>query len=162
MLNDLWRYILEKSPGRPCYFFADLADPAKRSDKDLKEALDLLSQLNKKFSVILGVNLAEAERIAKTLKIKVFSKKKLVETLFHKLSISILVLHDARFSYAINKDFFESMTPIYNPQPKIITGAGDYFNAGFCHALLQELPLKEALACGNKIAGSYIKNVFPL
>jgi sugar/nucleoside kinase (ribokinase family) len=162
MTNSLWRYIIDscvpRLTKRRRYMFVDLADPAKRNDEDLKEALALLSELNKTFSVVLGLNYAESLRIGTSIGLP--SKEPnndWIKTLYKRLNLSYLVIHNVKASFAINATEAASHTPIFNPNPKIKTGAGDNFNAGFCHALLKGLSLQEALASGNATAGFYIQ-----
>lgn len=163
MMNDLWEYLLTqiapKLSSKQRYMFVDLADPAKRSDADLKKALDLLKQLNQFFSVVLGLNYAEAIRIAKTLKLKkAQSPEALIQSLYRKLGLSHITLHNSKFSFAINKGTLVSHPPFYTPDPKTTTGAGDNFNAGFCHGLLQNKYLHETLITANATAGFFVRN----
>ena len=41
--------------------------------------------------------------------------------------------------------------------PKILTGAGDHFNAGFCCSILRGDSLRSALQTGNHCAAEYIR-----
>ena len=69
-MTDLWKKIIKeilpslktKNPQR--ILFVDLADPAKRTSSDIKEALITLKKLQSHYSVALGLNEAEAERVA--------------------------------------------------------------------------------------------------
>ena len=45
--------------------YIDLSDPAKRTDEDVRRAMGLLAELNTHVPVTLGLNLAEAERMAR-------------------------------------------------------------------------------------------------
>ena len=42
-------------------------------------------------------------------------------------------------------------------EPKILTGGGDNFNAGFCFSLFDEFNLRESLVIANAVSGSYVK-----
>lgn len=138
--------------------FVDLADPAKRTDADLKKALKLLKGLNGYFSVVLGLNYAEGLRIAKTLKLKkATSPKELIQSLYKKLNLSIITLHNSKFSFVQDDKTLASQVPFYTPHPKTTTGAGDNFNAGFCHGLLQGKTLQETLILANATAGFFVR-----
>jgi sugar/nucleoside kinase (ribokinase family) len=43
-------------------------------------------------------------------------------------------------------------------EPKLSTGAGDEFNAGFSLARLAGLSVEQALACGTGASGYYVRN----
>jgi sugar/nucleoside kinase (ribokinase family) len=45
----------------------------------------------------------------------------------------------------------------YDPKPKITTGAGDHFNAGFIGALLAGLQPLHALQTGGATSGHYVR-----
>ena len=63
-MSDLWEAILREvcpalnAPRRTVFF--DLADPEKRTAKDIARALDLIGRFNPYFDVILGLNEKEA------------------------------------------------------------------------------------------------------
>lgn len=163
MMNELWEYILKdiapKLSSKKRYMFVDLADPAKRSDEDLKKALKLLKELNQYYSVVLGLNYSEGLRIAKTLKLKkAASPEELVQSLYKKIKVSTITLHNAKFSLGCDSTELVSHSPYYTDKPKTTTGAGDNFNAGFCHGMLQEKPLLETLIIANATAGFFVRN----
>ncbi len=159
MTNDLWEHILihvaPKLSSKKRYMFVDLADPAKRTDQDLKKALNLLEGLNKYFSVVIGLNHSEALRIAQ---LKSSKPEKLIQTLYKKLKVHTVVLHNSKFSFAKDSTSLVSYPPFYTPNPKTTTGAGDNFNAGFCHGLLQGKSLQETLEIANATAGFFVRN----
>lgn len=164
MMNDLWKIIAnEIAPGlsnKKRLLFIDLADPFKRDDRDLTTALELLQELNRYFNVILGLNHAEALRIAELSGLNITSSldEGWTMQLLHRVKLAYLVIHNAQFSYAAHAKETGTFTPFYEPEPKITTGAGDHFNAGFCHGLLQGGSLKDALLFGNAVAGYYVRH----
>lgn len=158
MTNALWDYIAKKIAPRLSkqirYMFVDLADPAKREPSDLLEAMHLLRDLNQTFRVILSLNQAEALQVGKIFEIKRATAK----DLFEKLHLFGIVVHDSKKTSAIIETDFAEQTPFPVSKVKIKTGAGDNFNAGFCHGLLQNLPLKKTLILANATASFYIQN----
>lgn len=163
MMNDLWEHILihiaPRLSKKKRHMFVDFADPAKRTDADLLQALKLLKGLNQFFSVVIGLNYSEGLRIAKTLKLKkASSPKELIESLHKKLQVSIVTLHNSKFSFAKNDNTLVSSPPFFTPTPKTTTGAGDNFNAGFSHGLLQGKSLLETLITANATAGFFVRN----
>ncbi|MCE5294708.1 MAG: hypothetical protein LLF94_08870, partial [Chlamydiales bacterium] len=57
-MTKLWQYleteILPRLSKKPKWMFVDIADPAKRLDSDLIEAMNTLSRLHKQIKVVLG------------------------------------------------------------------------------------------------------------
>src|SRR5437764_9923364 len=63
-MSDLWASLLDEisvraNPVRRTIFF-DLADPEKRTAKDIVRALELIGRFEEHFDVILGLNEKEA------------------------------------------------------------------------------------------------------
>jgi len=149
---------------KPLAFF-DLSDPEKRTKEDIVRALKLISQFEQKFRVILGLNEKEAHEIAWVLGITVdkypVSEEKLKQTVLQisqSLSIHCLVVHHSRMACcAINGEYFTIDTP-YCKKPKLTTGAGDNFNAGFCLGNALELDPLSSLTLGVSTAGYYVRN----
>lgn len=156
MTNELWRLLLKlvvpKLSNKKRYFFIDLADPAKRTDSELKEALDLLIHFNETFHVVLGLNHAEALRVATLL-----GTHSSPEALQQATQLSQIVLHSSKSSSTSTKNENATQSTFFTPHPKISTGAGDNFNAGFCHGLLQNISLEKSLQSGNACAGFYVR-----
>ncbi|MDO8685897.1 MAG: hypothetical protein Q7J78_04410, partial [Clostridiales bacterium] len=46
----------------------------------------------------------------------------------------------------------------YISQPKLSTGGGDNFNAGFCWAMLMNMDISSSLIIANAVSGFYVKN----
>ena len=46
----------------------------------------------------------------------------------------------------------------FTPKPKITTGAGDHFNAGFCIGRLLDLGLAASLQIGVATSGYYVRH----
>lgn len=162
MMNDLWdfliRKIIPKLSKKKRYLFVDFADPAKRTDADLRKALQLLQKFSPTFNVILGLNISELERIATLKKIHSKSPEMMGKNLLDKLTVSQVVIHSPKFAYVFGKEFsFCEKTP-YTPTPAIKTGAGDNFNAGYCSGLVYNLSPQESLLLGIATSGYYVRN----
>ncbi|MFG0276211.1 MAG: hypothetical protein ACF8QF_14270, partial [Phycisphaerales bacterium] len=69
-LEEIWRRLATEAlpaidpASRPAMAFIDLADPARRADDDIARAMHALAGLHEVAPVTLGVNLAEAQRVA--------------------------------------------------------------------------------------------------
>lgn len=165
-INRIWRKIAEEVvphlSKRKRWMFVDLADPAKRTDEDLREALDILSALTKGYQVVLGLNESEEGRVAHVL--GVFSDQRsrenigrMAEEIRAKLGLAHVVCHSTHYAVAADgTDTYVAEGP-YVERPVISTGAGDNFNAGYCNALLHGLSTKACVTLGVAASGYYVR-----
>lgn len=136
--------------------FLDLADPRKRTTEDIREVLDLISAIPAR--TILGMNLSESTIISLVLGIKedeILNRAMLIR---EKMGIEGVVIHPtngAAISHNLESLWFEGP---YTSEPKLTTGAGDNFNAGFCNAWLAGLDPGQCLAVGACSSGFYVRN----
>lgn len=162
--TDIWKGILKDvlpdySTDKKQIAFFDLSDCSKRSDQSITEALDLLEQFAKHAKVILSLNKNEAGIIYQSLYNKK-SKKDLFsigKEILERLAIDTLVLHSASEAMAFSDNEQVKADSFFTPEPKISTGAGDNFNAGFCTGQLLELDLESSIILANAVSGSYIR-----
>lgn len=144
------------------YIFFDLADPENRVKSDILEALSVIKNFSSKFKVILGLNEKEAYEIAEVLSISSpkdkLSLNDLVKLISEKINIYCLVVHPVKEAYAsCNGEIFHTLGP-YEPNPKLTTGAGDNFNAGFCFGQTLGLSIQLSLVLGVATSGYYVRN----
>lgn len=149
--------------------FIDLSDPAKRTDEDLREALAILRRMNDLVPVTLGLNLAEGERIASVLGVEAFgdatsvgaSVRVAAERVRERAGLACLVIHPREGAGAAN-DAGESawFDGPFTRRPRLSTGAGDHFGAGFSFAQTLGLPIEQCLAVGTGVSGAYVRDAF--
>jgi len=171
-MSSIWRGIIEEvlphidnSKGKRFMFF-DLADPEKRTNEDIIEALQLIQKFNICFNVILGLNLKEAVEIAEVLGIQGYkfdntdkiNLKTLNEQLSKKLNIYCLVVHPTIEATAVVGENYYHVDGPYTANPILTTGAGDNFNAGFCFGQILNLSLEQSLILGVATSGYYVRN----
>jgi sugar/nucleoside kinase (ribokinase family) len=165
-MSDIWRKMLERRiPSRSSQhplFFIDLADPEKRRADDILQALGLLSQFQDQVDVALGLNLKESSEIAEVLGLHVGGEPELAieataRSIRQKLGISCVVIHPRRAAAAATADDSASFLGPFVQQPKISTGAGDHFNAGFCLGRVLGFGLEESLCAGVATSGYYVR-----
>lgn len=171
-MTDLWRKLNDKllpklpKSAKKRHFFVDLADPEKRDPKDIREALDLLKRFKQTHFVVLGLNKKEAYDVAKVLDLfdhpslesMQVSLEDLNRALYDYLKINAVVIHPVDRSCTVVEGVYaEAMGP-YVAKPKLTTGAGDNFNAGFMLGLLLNLEPEEALLTGMGTSGFYVRN----
>lgn len=164
-MGGIWegiqRDILAHDPTRRV-FFCDLADPEKRTRESLIQAMERLTAFQTTCDVILGLNLKEAVQVAEALEVPIPDDLSgqltvLAANLRNRLGLTCVVIHPrAKAAAATENETVEFLGP-YIAEPKISTGGGDHFNAGFCVGWLLGLPLVECLATGKGTSGSYVR-----
>lgn len=165
-MSDLWQSILDEvcptlTPPRRKIFF-DLADPQKRTVEDIRRALDLIVRFEKYFDVILGLNEKEAYEIAEVMKIPSVKESReglsqMSLQIQQQLGISTLVVHPVSYALAVSHGSVSLADGPFIPHPKITTGAGDHFNAGFCLGKLLGFENTYCLLSGVATSGFYVK-----
>jgi len=149
--------------------FLDLADPARRSDEDVRRAVRRIADLDSAVPVTLGLNLSEAQRVAHVLGLAVLqvdAGPRLAESvragaraIRSAMGIDCVVIHPREGAGAASangvEDWFDGP---FIESPKLSTGAGDHFNAGFALGQLLGMELDECLALGCATSGAYVRD----
>jgi sugar/nucleoside kinase (ribokinase family) len=155
--------IAPRLTGERRWLFIDLADPAKRSAEDISAALKQITKFEKYFRVILGLNLQESRQVGAVLGIK--APEETYGTVTHHASvlrealrIDTVVIHPTHFAAAADASGSTHVVGPFTAKPKITTGAGDHFNAGFCVGRLLGLDLAASLQLGVATSGFYVRN----
>lgn len=162
--SDIWRGIANDIlPGlkKNKIFFFDIADPSRSSREELREVLDIISLYSKYGEVFLGINENETFKLyerfyeagEEDLDLEIAGKE-----VFKLLNIKGLIIHPVDRALLITSEGIIEEKGKVVQKPKISTGGGDNFNAGFCLGLILELDLNEALKTGMATSGSYVKN----
>ncbi len=166
-MNDIWlrlsEDVLSDLPAKDRILFIDLADPEKRTRKDLQSGLKMLDVLKPYVHVILGLNLKEAMQVAAALGIPVSANPEkeiasMAADIRKKLDIGTVVIHPRAGAAAADAGGSAYFAGPFVKHPKISTGAGDHFNAGFVAGRLLGLNLAEALCMGTATSGFYVRS----
>lgn len=171
-MSEIWKGIIDEvfplinTKREKNLMFFDLADPEKRDDKDILEALELIKQFSSKFKVILGLNKKESAEIAKVLGLDKYTDSDyhnidlqgVTENIAKKLGIYCLVVHPVSEAAAYCNGIYYHTEGPYTPNPKLTTGAGDNFNAGFCVGQALGLSVQLSLVLGVATSGYYVRN----
>jgi len=144
------------------FVFIDLCDPEKRTEGDIIEAMRMLSRFQDQVDVILGLNLKEAVEIADVLGLSGRSDPEgaIEETgraVREELKLACVVIHPRRAAAAALEGESARFDGPFVNQPKISTGAGDHFNAGFCLGRVLGFSLQESLCLGVATSGYYVR-----
>ena len=146
--------------------FVDLSDPAKRTDADIGAMLELLGELERTLALTLGLNLAEAQRIARVVGLRPLGDSPAGAEIAHaagelraRLGLDCVVIHPRHGAAAGTASgggaWFDGPLATH---PRLSTGAGDHFNAGFALAQVLGLGLGECLACAVATSGAYVRD----
>jgi hypothetical protein len=171
-MSSIWKSLLEEifpnldETNENRYVFFDLCDPEKRTEEDILEALDLIKEFGVYFKVILGLNFKEAILIAKVFGFQGYDPnesknvdlEKLVKLLSNTLEIYSVVVHPTTEAATVIGDEYARVEGPYTPRPKLTTGAGDNFNAGFCLGQILDLTPEQSTILGVATSGFYVRN----
>ncbi len=149
----------------PRQFFFDLADPSKRTRGDLRGVLQTIKRFQSFGNVTLGLNLSEAQQVERVLfdrdavdEIDETALRKQAERIRNALDIGCVVIHPTQSAACATRDNSCWTEGPYYEKPKISTGAGDHFNAGFATGRLIGLSPKAALTLAVATSGYYVRN----
>ena len=169
-MNDIWENLLnEVLPRvdvvkRPLAFF-DLADPEKRSAEDIAGAIKMIQRFEQYYRVILGLNRKEASAIATVLGLELSDRpenvtlEEVTRAIADELGIYCVVVHPVtEAGTVVGGEFFHIEGP-YTANPRLTTGAGDNFNAGFCLGQSLGLSPQDCLITGTGTSGFYVRNM---
>ncbi len=155
-LDDILPDIKNTEP-KP-FFFTDFSDCSRKSEEEIKNAIYLLGRFRNYFKVSLSLNQNEAALIARALELNEnVSDEEFVKSLFAKCNTDTLVIHRVNDALAYNGETFEKCDTFFCREPKILTGGGDNFNAGYCYTLFEDFNLFESLVVANAVSGAYVK-----
>jgi len=144
--------------------FVDLADPEKRLAADLRRGLGMLTEMAAHADVVLGLNLKESTQVLAALGLPVPEKpepaiESTAAAIRGALALHACVVHPRAGAAAATADgTTAAFAGPYVAEPKLSTGAGDNFNAGFCLGLLAGLTLPQCLAAGTGTSGYYVRH----
>src|SRR5207302_2853384 len=144
-MGEIWREMIAAGVpnriGRRRTFFVDLADPEKRTPEDIRDAVGLLTRFQDQVDVVLGLNLKESERVMSVLGLpppqcadetSLAVIEDAARALRAKAGLSCVVIHPRAGAAAATAQASAQFAGPFVKEPKISTGAGDHFNAGFC------------------------------
>jgi sugar/nucleoside kinase (ribokinase family) len=166
-MEGIWQgladHVLPKLSDQKRIFFIDLADPEKRTMEDKARVLQALKAFRPFGEVILGLNLKEALQVMEVLGLpEVAEPEAAIEQMSGRirkaLDIQCVVVHPRSGAAADVEGESASFRGPLVHEPKISTGGGDHFNAGFCLGRLLGMPVAESLCLGTATSGYYVRS----
>ncbi len=165
-MSDIWAAIQKEicpsltGPRRKIFF--DLADPEKRPQTDIEQALQLIAGFEKYFDVILGLNEKEAHEVGDVLGLNTSDQSpeglsQVAAAIQQRLAINTLVVHPVAYALAVSDGKVSLVEGPFVAKPLITTGAGDHFNSGFCLGKLLGLDNAAAVLTGVSTSGHYVR-----
>lgn len=146
--------IIAKLDKKPMVFI-DLADPKKRTQEDIRQVLNIISAIPAK--TVLSMNLSESTIISLILGIKEDHLTQRAIQIREKMGVHAIVIHPTNGAAMATATEGVWVDGPYTAKPKLTTGAGDNFNAGFCNAWLAGMNPGECLALGVCSSGFYVR-----
>lgn len=166
--GQIWQGILDEAVSKLTVdtknkiLFFDLADPASRTKDDLKAVLKTIRSYGRHYTVVLGMNLSEAVQVAAAIGYEMEKSEKnlraLCAVIESYMQIDTVVIHPVKQACAISRGAYFCLEGPYCEKPKLTTGAGDNFNAGFVLGKALGLALDECLVLGVANSGFYVRN----
>lgn len=165
--------VVRRDPSVRRRVFIDLADPAKRTDEDVRRAMGILSEMNQVVPVTLGLNHAEAERIGAAMGIDPFDDsasrtlgaavESTAREIRDRLGLACVVIHPREGAGAASLEGAGRVESAwvdgpFTRTPRLSTGAGDHFNGGFALGQMLSMPLPESLVLGCATSGAYVRD----
>lgn len=147
----------------PRLFFFDLADPAKRTPESIAKVCHTIGTFNSPGrTVVLGLNEKESLEVCAALKLEAGPSD--AEGLIHRAeriaratSIDEVMIHPTHSAAAWNKDATGATDGPFCAAPKLTTGAGDHFNAGYMFSRAVGLSPQHSLVIGKCVSGFYVR-----
>ena len=164
ILKGLVRSVCPRLGSKKKILFFDLADPSCKTEEQFEDFFELLKELSGPFDITLGLNAKETVLVYNRFfrcREEEFTDA-MIAKLAEAMPVKEVVVHGpdwAAASEAGNK--YGRIRGIKAANPRVLTGAGDNFNAGYCLGKLYSLDITACLYLGNISASFYVKNGFP-
>lgn len=161
--GEIWRGlfadVIRPDAGSPRpRIVVDLADCSRKSTLETIDMLELLRELSMVGPLTLILNEGEArlvhERIGGPADASLHS---IGAGIFSRVGLAQIVVRNAWEANGWDADGAINVPTFHTATPRVQTGAGDNFNAGFSLGQLFDLSLGSSLALGVAVAGFYVR-----
>lgn len=166
--SDIWsgflNEVVQPNVDRSPRFFFDLADPTKKTADQVNQIISIINQFSGYGKVTLGLNENECLQLARFLGLEANIADenerliKLGRMLFDFMTIDQLVIHPLDGCFLFNDTDNYYMHGRVVQHPKVSTGGGDNYNAGFCFGILNGFDTRQSMVLAMAGSGSYVQN----
>lgn len=163
--TEIWEGILTEiipsisEEDRAKILFTDFSDFSRRTIDEIKTVISLLQRFRKYLSVELSLNMNESDLLARALDVKEWNDdEEYIRMLYSKCKLDVLIIHRVYDSISFDGRNIETFTTFLCNEPKILTGGGDNFNAGYCFSQFYDMNPLQSLIIANAVSGLYVKN----
>ena len=163
-MTDIWKWllsdILPHTQKRERLLFIDLADPAKRSDDDLRIALRTLQEMKAFYRVHLGLNEKESERVLHLYGVQAHTLATgtvCCSSIRAHTGLDVVVIHTLKTAACASQNDACQVDGPYCDTPLLTTGGGDNFNAGYLAGQALQCTSEESLLMGVATSGFYVR-----
>ena len=136
----------------------DLSDCARRSNEEICEIIEVLRKYRKYCKVVLNVNFNEYRQVFAALTGKEAPENIEESNLLEVTGLDVVCVHFHNGSTAFDANGMATVSTYFIENPKISTGGGDNYNAGFTSAVYYGMDMRDSLVVANAVSGFYIKN----
>ena len=147
--------LIKKAHKKP-KVYVDLGDPKKRIDSDTRKVLTLVSGMPAETQ--LAMNMSESTTISLVMGIKEDDIMARAEQIRLHLGIQGVVIHPVNGAALSHVHESVWVKGPHTRNPKLSTGAGDNFNAGYCLGWIAGLDPGQCLTLGVCTSGYYVRN----
>lgn len=163
--NDIWENIYARIIPK-CGFdrrktmLVDFSDFSKRTDDEVEKMLGILEGYSRFFDVTVSVNENELGLLLEKLQLGPYNDTSdgQIIALWERLKSKHLVVHLLDTTKYVKDSKVCSMEKEVVKEPKIITGAGDHFNAGLLFGLLLDMSIEDAIRIGSELSCLYVRD----
>ncbi|RDD52557.1 carbohydrate kinase family protein [Nanoarchaeota archaeon NZ13-N] len=148
--NDLLKWITEVSNAK---IYLDIGDPSINKEN----INELIRILKSKRIWVLSLNEHEVSYLSNYLGIEGDNYIEIANKLFREINVENLDVHSSDFVYSLPSKAYLKIEKV---RPKILTGAGDTWNAANFYGYYKGLNDEERLKFANEVAKSYILEEF--
>jgi sugar/nucleoside kinase (ribokinase family) len=146
--------LLKKSKKKP-RVYVDLGDPKKRLDADTRKVLSQVGDIPAE--TVLAMNMSESTTISLALGIKEDDILVRAEQIRLRLDVDGVVIHPVNGAALSHQHETLWVKGPYTRTPRLSTGAGDNFNAGFCLGWMAGFDPGQCLTMGVCSSGYYVR-----